>query len=430
MPVDNAPIVYEFHSDAPLGIPFAQIAPEDIHIYLNLDTKIGKDTCGQRCEHCWFVNYDDVYDMAFDMTEGPHIKNGLEALGYRVFPRYVDSFGYQGKFLSLFGSTNNREFRQESQSRATDTMESGDAWTSGRPLLGDGYVELLDLAKANGYGTISTTFHGLLDDDLRIVDGRGFPLKGVLRGSDLEKVVHRIHDYNERHAGAAPDDGTAPRKAFRVNITVTLGRHNTGRPTLERYARYFNALGVDTVRFNNYADHGGHHPELELSREEIARTFEDLKWLHDCVQLDFQLGVSGDFGDDGLEVLGIPSHVGWCRGGSHLFTVIPSAVVELSRGDGVRHEKIGDIVGCVNMFEPHFGPLVRTTDEEAGTVTYDLLFDHEAIDAFTADRMSGVYQNGCFARELARKLPPPRRVQAGRGRPVAATGEPDPCPTC
>ncbi|WP_281422750.1 hypothetical protein [Photorhabdus hainanensis] len=42
----NKPIIYDFHGDKPLSTPFTNIKPQDIHIYLDVDTYIGSKTCG------------------------------------------------------------------------------------------------------------------------------------------------------------------------------------------------------------------------------------------------------------------------------------------------------------------------------------------------------------------------------------------------
>ncbi|MCI0384274.1 radical SAM protein [Streptomyces sp. CNQ085] len=414
------PVSYDFHGDEPFTTPFRDIKPEDIHVYLDLDTKVGKNTCGQKCTHCWFVNYEKVYDKSFAMEEGPLILAGLRSHGYHVYPRYVDSFAYGGEFMRIYGPANNREFRQEDDHKPTETMEKGDAWTSGRPLLGDDYLELLDLARESGYGTISITYHGVIDEDLRVVDDGSYPIKGVFSGADTEKVLRRIDEYNERHRAGLLSDAE-PSDAFRVNIGVTIGRHNHGRESLERYARYFNGLGVDTVRFNSFSDHGGRHPGLQLSREETEQAYRDFKWLHENVELNFQLGVSEDFGTFGIRVMGFPGHVGWCRAGRQLFAVIPARETVLSESGGVRREKIGDIVGCVNTFEPHLGILVRTVSDGGRSTGYDLEFDHEGIEEFTARRLSGVYRDGCFARELSEELELVSRVPRRRRLPLVET---------
>lgn len=416
MPVQNAPIAYDFHGDQPFSVPFADIKPEDIHIYLDLDTKVGKNTCGQKCTHCWFVNYEKVYDRSFAMEEGPLIKAGLESQGFHVYPRYVDSFAYDGEFMRIYGPANNREFRQDADHTPTETMAKGDAWTSGRPLLADNWMELLDLARESGYGTVSITYHGVIDENLAVIDDGSYPIKGVFTGALTEEVLRRIGKYNEqwRASSGESDD------AFRVNIGVTVGRHNHGRQSLERYVHYFNKLGVDTVRFNNYAAHGGKHAELQMSHEEIAQAYLDLKELHETVDMAFQLGVSEDFGTFGIKVMGFPGHVGWCRAGRQLFAAIPTPEELLSEAEGERREKIGDIVGCVNTFEPHLGILVRTTaeGEEAG---YRVEFDHEEIEAFTAKRLSGHYKDGCFARELAEEQQLVSRVPERRRLPIVET---------
>ncbi|MEU2392501.1 radical SAM protein [Streptomyces sp. NPDC007369] len=417
MSVRNAPISYDFHGDEPFSTPFREIKPQDIHIYLDLDTKVGKNTCGQKCTHCWFVNYEKVYDKSFAMEEGPLILQGLRSRGYHVYPRYVDSFAYDGAFMQLYGTANNREFRQETDHIPTATMEKGDAWTSGRPLLADDHERLLDLAVEHGYGTVSITYHGLIGEDLTVTDHRNYPIKGVFSGAETEEVLRRIARYNEKHRAGTPAGDPAP-DAFRTNIGVTIGRHNHGRENLVRYARYFNKLGVDTVRFNNFTDHGGRHPELRLSREEIEQAYRDFKWLHENVQLDFQLGVSEDFGTFGIKAMGFPGHVGWCRAGRQLFAAIPAEESVLSETEEGRREKIGDIVGCVNTFEPHLGILVRTVSTDGEHADYEVQFDDQAIEEFTAKRLAGVYKDGCFATELSEELGLVSRVPQRRRLPL------------
>jgi len=396
MNIRNQAIAYDFHGDTPFTVPFRHIKPQDIHVYLDLDTKVGKRTCGQNCSHCWFVNYEKAHAKAFDQEEGKLIKDALEREGYRVFARYTDSFAYNGDFMRIYGPAHNRSFHQKLDHQPTDTMQKGDAWTSGRPLIGDNYVELLNLARASGYGTISITFHGLLDENLKLRGHQHYPLHGVFSGADTEKVVNRIHNYNAT-LGVEP-------KAFRVNIGITLGRHNNSRESLVRYAKYFNALGVDTVRFNNFTDHGRRHPELPMNRAEIEQVYRDIKWLHENLELKFQLAVSEDFGTYGVEVMGFPSHVGWCQAGRQLFTVIPTKESLVWDHGDERNEKIGDIVACVNIFEPYLGRLIRKVGP-GDKVDYELEFDHAAIDKFSNERATGVYKNGCFAKEMLEARP-------------------------
>lgn len=396
MAIKNFPIAYDFHGDRPFEEPFNQIPPEEIHVYLDIDTNTGKNTCGQNCNHCWFVNYQKVHKKSFDMKEGQRMQTALQRQGYKVFARYVDSFAHGGQFMETFGPAHNREFRHSEDHLPTKTMAKGDAWTSGRPLLGENYRQLLDIARDSGYGTISITFHGLLGEDLRLQDASLYPIKGVFPGSGVEKVVARIQSYNA--------DQT-PENRFRINIGITLGRHNSSRESLVRYAKYFNNLAVDTVRFNNFNDHAGRHPHLEIDDQGVIEVYRDLKWLHENVEMKFQMAVSEDFGTLGVEVMGFPEHVGWCRAGRQLFTVIPSDVNLLSEKNGVRTEKIGDIVACVNIFEPHLGTFVRETKVDTGATNYRLEFDATAIDEFSRKRATGVYKNGCFLRELLVEKP-------------------------
>jgi hypothetical protein len=387
----NQPIAYDFHGDIPFSTPFRKIDPENIHIYLDLDTKIGKQTCGQACTHCWFVNYEKVHNKQFNIDEGVVIKKSLEQIGYKVFARYVDSFAYNGDFMRLYGPVHNREFRQENGHVPTKTMHKGDAWTSGAPLLKDNYLEILDLAAESGYGTISMTFHGLFDENINFKPESEYPIKGVFHGQSLETVVQRIKHYNLNREA---------KDQLRVNIGITIGKHNHERESLIRYVHYFNHLGVDTVRFNNFTDHGGRHSDLPLLKEEVEALYKNIKWIHENLEMKFQLALSEDFGTFGIEVMGFPQHVGNCQAGRQLFTVIPSDEKLLKETKNEKVEKIGDIVGCVNIFEPYLGALLRITDFKNNDINYSLEFDYKAIDDFTELRLNGHFKNGCFAKEL------------------------------
>ncbi len=401
--INNLPIAYDYHGDIPFEVPFSNISPKDIHIYLDLDTYTGKNSCEQNCNHCWFVNYQKVHKKSFDIGEGLEIKKVLSKEGYKVFARYVDSFAMNGDFMRIHGPAHNREFRQEDDHKITDTMKKGDAWTSGRPLLKDNYIEMLDLAVASGYGTISITYHGLIDENLKIKNEILYPIRGVFSGANTEKVIARINEYNNLRKQTPirnQNELESPWEPLRVNIGLTIGKHNHKREDLIRYAQYFNKLGVNTLRFNNFTDHGGRHPHLPLSRHEVEQFYKDLKWLHENIELKFQLAVSEDFGSFGIEVMEFPKHVGWCRAGRQLFTVIPSETTTLCQLDHTTTEKIGDIVACVNIFEPHLGYLYRQTNHENGQVSYGLQFDHHKIDDFSRSRVDGTFQNGCFAKEM------------------------------
>jgi hypothetical protein len=405
MTTKNLPLSYDFHGDAPLDTPFRQIPNQDIHIYLDLDTKTGKDTCGQTCDHCWFNTYEKVNGKSFSPQEGKLVFDAISSKGFKVFPRYTDSFSYNGEFMRLFGTANNREFRQELDHKETKTMKGGDAWTSGLPLIRDNYIELLDVARDYGYKTISFTFHGLLDETLSFLGMNEYPIKGVFPGPKLVTVIQRIHAYNEAHRDSGHE--------FRMNVGLTVGRHNHKREMLLRYVRFFNALKVSTVRFNNYLAHGGRHPELVLSKAEIEQCYADMKWIHENEQLNFQLGMSEDFGTFGIEVMDFPSHVGMCQAGKQLFGIIPTEPRLLKREGDTVHEQIGEISACVNIFEPAFGELVRITKTSDNSVTYDLQFNHEEIDTFAKKRVDGHYKNGCFANEVLeekKKVSPPLLV--------------------
>lgn len=401
----NLPISYDFHGDIPLKTPFESIPAQDIHIYLDVDTYIGTKTCGQTCNHCWFVNYPKVQKKAFSQEDGLNIFTSLKRHGYNVFPRYTDSFAYDGELMKVYGSASARTYFEGTDAIPTETMEKGEAWTSGKPLLNDNAEELLDLARENGYGTITMTFHGLIRDDLTLEPSADYPIKGVFSGSDFEKAVATIKSYNERKAGIAGFTG------FRVGAGITVGTHNHTKAALLRYLKYFNAMGVSAVRFNRFFDHGYRHPALVLSEDQVRTFYADIKALHDTTQLNFQLGVSEDFGTSGIKAMNFPSHVGWCRAGKQLFAIIPTKETPAPMArDGEESVHIGDIVGCVNVFEPTLGAVYRHSRGAGQEPVYETVFFNEKIDAFAETRMNGTLKNGCFAREIVDMVDGKRQV--------------------
>ena len=160
---------------------------------------------------------------------------------------------------------------------------------------------------------------------------------------------------------------------------------------------------VATVRFNNFSNHGGLHTHLELSKQEVIDFYINIKDIHSKIKMSFQLAISEDFGTDGIKVMEFPDHVGWCRAGHQLFTVIPTEekpVFDVKSKEHIKTTKIGDIVACVNIFEPHCGELIRYTDTKSNNSTYKLQFNTQVIDRFNQSRLKGDYKNGCFAKEL------------------------------
>lgn len=392
---DNLPVSYDFHGDLPFSMQFNEIPRNEIHVYLDVDTFVGVKTCGQVCNHCWFVNYPKVQKKNFDPQEGVEIYKALSRQGFKVFPRYTDSFAYNGELMRLYGTANARTYYQGDDEEPTETMERGEAWTSGRPLLGENADELLDAAKDAGYGTITITYHGLIDAGLTVLDASTYPIDGVLFGSEFERVVGVIRKYNARFKGKGGFEG------FRISVGVTIGTHNNTLEMLKRYVFYFNAMEVSVVRFNKFFDHGNRHPHLVMSQDQARQAYRDLKWIHSSMQLDFQMGVSEDMGTFGIGVMEFPEHVGWCRAGRQLFAVIPTKVKPVAHpGAPAQAEHIGDIVGCVNLFEPVVGSLVRYTTSPDNSARYDLVFFDEEIEKLTRKRLDGTYKNGCFAREL------------------------------
>ncbi|WP_448203857.1 hypothetical protein [Azospirillum sp. sgz302134] len=344
--------------------------------------------------------------MALD--EGLAIKQGLEAAGYRIFPMISDSFANRGEFLRLFRNTHHRDFREGLSGTPTGTMERGHMWTSGAPLLDDDWRDLLELGVENGFGSVTLTFHGLLDADGCLLPHGAYPIGGVFPGERCEEVIQRLHAFNrDLAANAIPRLAALPEEARRpleINVSVTVGRHNHGRGALLRYAQYFNRLGVTTVRFNRFHDHGGRHPHLVLSEEEVVQAYRDFRWLHDHEPLSFQLAIDEDFGSLGIEVMEFPPHVGWCRAGRQLFAVVPDPP-ELAAEDAERRvEWIGSIGACVDAFHPLVGRLVRDTDKIRGAVSYRLDFRHDVIADLNRKRMDGTYRNGCYALEMETEM--------------------------
>ena len=389
---ENMEISYDYHGDIDFKEPFSSIKNEDIHFYLDVDTFVGKDTCGQNCNHCWFVNYQKVFAKSFGIHAGHDIYRKLSQQGFNIYPRYVDSFAHNGEFMDIYGPAHNREFRSGENKEETETMIKGDAWTSGKPLLQKNYTDLLDKAVRNGYGTVSITFHGIVDDvdKCLLYSHTDYPIKGVFPGEKCISVISRIQNYSNENVFNT---------VIRVNIGITIGTHNHSRENLIKYCQLFNKLGVETVRFNCFTDHGRRHPHLQLSQKQVRDFYENVRWIHDNLTLHFQLGVSEDFGTSGIDVLDLPAHVGWCRAGRQLFAIIPCEAT-ITYIEGEEHERIGQIVGCVNIFEPGFGSLTRIKKTNSDEYDYRVHFDVEAIESFTQDRLSGVYKNGCFAGEI------------------------------
>lgn len=396
--ITNEPISYDDHGDIPLGKPFREISPTDISIYLQLNTNVGKSTCQQTCGHCFYINQPEARGRAMDLVEGRRVMAELARRGYKIFPMISDSFANGGEFLMLFGNSHNRDYRQEADRRPTKTMERGEMWTSGAPLLGDDCERLLALGVASGFGSVTITFHGVLDEALTLMPHHAYPISGVFPGRDCERVVANVHKFN-----ASRGNGSG-RDLLEVNLGVTIGKHNHGRENLIRYVRYFDRLGVAVVRFNCYHDHGWRYPHLRLSRDEIAAVYRDLKWIHANIPFQFQLGLDEDFGTNGIEVMGFPAHTGICQAGRQLFAVVPDDVEILHEDGALRRERIGTMAGCVDAFKPIVGRLVREIDKSRGSVTYDLEFFHDVIEELTQKRLNGTYTDGCFAGEMLSEL--------------------------
>jgi hypothetical protein len=424
----NEPISYDDHGDISLDVPFSELRPENISIYLELNTRVGKSTCRQACAHCFFINQPEARNRSVDLGEGRKIMRDLSALGYSVFPMISDSFANGGEFLRLFGDSHNRDYRQDIDRKLTKTMLKGELWTSGAPLLDDDWRDLMCLAYENNFGSVTITFHGILDEELSLLPHEGYPIRGVFEGKECVRVINRIASFNadaqaggvERLRGLPPE----LMQPLQVNIGITIGRHNQGRRNLLRYVHFFNRLSVSVVRFNCFHDHGWLHPHLTLGPSEVAQFYRDLKWVHTNIPLNFQLGVDEDFGTSGIEVMGFPKHTGWCRAGRQLFAVVPDEPTVIEENEERQLEKTGSVAGCVDAFKPIVGRLVRATDKVTQSSAYHIEFFHTVIDELTRKRLSGVYSDGCFANEMleeGRRLQGQRPARNSRSLPVLST---------
>jgi len=382
----NSPLSYDYHGNLPLNTSFHEVKPSEIDLYLDLDTHTGKNTCGQNCRHCWFVNYEKVNSKSFGSQEGKAIFDSLQKQGFNVYPRYTDSFAYDGELMKIYGTSRNRSFKEQDKIIDTETMKKGEAWTSGRPLLSDNYEDQLDMAAKYNYGTIAITFHGLLDDKLDIQ--HEYPIKGVFHGLDTIKVIDRIQLYNSTHLD----------QKFRIAIGITIGKHNYYKQMLLKYVYFFNKLGIDSLRFNNFYDHGNNYPELVLSQEDVKDIYDNFAFLHKNVELGFQLGVSQDFGTSNIEALNYPKHVENCKAGLQLFAIIPNNQVR-SDPNGTA---IGTLVGCVNTFDPELGTLYRIANSDE--IDYRINFNYDSIKKLQQKRIEGIFKNGCFSKELSTEI--------------------------
>jgi hypothetical protein len=399
--VANEPISYDDHGDIPFNVPFTAIPPDAISIYLQLDTRVGRATCQQTCAHCFFINQPAARARSVDLAEGRRMMDGLASRGYRIFPMIADSFAGSGEFLEIFGNTHIRDYRQEADRRLTKTMRRGEMWSSGAPLLRDDWRALLQRGVDNGFGSVTMTFHGMLDEQLALAPHETYPIAGVFPGARCLDVIGRITRFNDELAQCGRVD-----ERLQVNIGITIGRHNHSRAMLRRYLECFNALTVDVVRFNCFHDHGQRHPHLTLTPAQVAAVYRDLKELHATIPLAFQIGIDEDFGTSGIEVMGFPAHTGYCRAGRQLFAAVPEPP-SILREDGVQKvERVGTVAACVDAFQPIVGYVLRQTDGTMG-VTYDIAFLVDVIDDLNAKRTNGTYQDGCYAGEMLAKSSAP-----------------------
>ena len=377
-------------------------------MYMEVDTRIGKSTCRQQCEHCFYIREEEARKRSIALPEAREVMLMLQAKGHPTYVMVADNFANNGEFLKIFGSKNNapqcHSTRQRTDRDIPKMMESGEAWTSGAPLLDDNYEELLYTALENGFGSLSFTFHGLIGSDLTLNPHDQYPIRGVFPAADGERVIERIHTFNEDLASSKTPhpnaDGVGPQR-MAINMTVTIGRHNQGLDNLLRYIRYAEKLNVTILRMNRFKSHSGKGrlPDLDMSAEEIAQFYRDMKWIHENVEMSNQLGLSEDFGVNGIEVMGFPEQTGWCRAGHQFFGIIGDTELTLSEDERYRRVRIGRVAGCVEIYKPYVGQVIRIIDKETGDLSYDVEFYPSVIKRLQEMRRDGTIVDGCWAPE-------------------------------
>jgi hypothetical protein len=403
----NRPILYDDHGTLSLTKDFSELSPKDITMYMEVDTRVGKATCRQTCEHCFYIREEEARKTHIELREAHAVMRMLQEKGHPTFVMIADNFAYDGEFLRVFGSSKAapqcHSTRQGEDRELPEMMASGEAWTSGAPLLDDNCNELLSLALENGFGSVAFTFHGLLRDDLTLKPAELYPIRGVFPGKDAERVMERIRRFNEDlEAGRipSPNHGVGPQR-ININMTVTVGRHNHGRANLLNYIRYAEKHGVSIIRMNRFKSHSGRGrlPALDMSPEDVARYYEDMKWLHDNVEMSITLGVSEDFGTSGIEVMGFPEHTGWCRAGHQFFGIIGDAEKVIADNDAETRIRVGRVAGCVEIYKPYVGQVIRIVDKSSGTKTYDVEFYPGVIARLQQMRQDKTIVDGCWAPE-------------------------------
>lgn len=391
----NSDIMYDFHGNIPLSIPFTKIKPQDIDLYFEIDTNIGSKTCEQTCKHCWYTNCDQVAHKSFDHNEAMVIYQALLEKGYNVFPRYTDGFAYNGEYMQKYKMANTRTYYSGVNPIPAKTMQNGELWSSGTPLLKGNAENLLDIARETGFKTITMTFHGLIDENLSLMEQKYYPIQGVSNSANYEKVISIIKNYNAKYKDKFDFSG------FHIGVGITIGKHNNFKEMLQRYLHYFNKFDISALRFNRFFNFGNSHPHLVISEEEVKQFYIDIKELHTNISLNYQLGISCDFGTSGIEAVDFPSHASWCRAGRQFFAIYPTANNIIFTENDFKYERIGDLVACVNIFSPISGALYRKTSiSNKATITYELKFFVDVIDKLLNDRVNGIFKNGCYARDI------------------------------
>ena len=274
------PILFDDHTDL-----------SKIELQYIVDARVGKKTCMAMCEFCW-MNRPSTANFVQEPEEALTIINGLKKNGYKVIPLVSDSFAENGKYLktSLF--------------RNNDDWYLGQAaWTSGRPLIKGDSEKLLSMCVDNKIHTIIMTSHGTEDKER--------PFKGLTQPGVVREAVRLVQDFSERHQWA-----------FRIILTFTISQRNRSKEHIWRYFDYCEELGVDVIRFNQFADVKGGYEGDRLSKEDVIETYKTLKETYTAHPSTVQMSVSEDFGSWGVEVMEFPEQVGHCVAGEHLFGVV------------------------------------------------------------------------------------------------------------
>lgn len=328
------------------------INPSNVNLPFFVGGVPGKNTCKARCEYC-FIPFTSRGHEPHDLSnldekielERAQIED-LQVQGFNVTVMIPDTFAWNGKYLESGILNRNKLYDQD------ELLDVGICWTSGLPLLKGDPDRLLSLAYQNDLRIVSTTSHGIQDEEI--------PIRGTVPPSTVRLFVKLMHEYNKNN----------PEKSFKLSLSFPIGTHNLSR--LEDYIVYAAFLGADYIRFNRLIDlsSDNHFSHLMLTPEGNREFFLKIKEIEsrDFSQLynqaslevmaykvvskpniDIAIMVSTDFGFEGEELLSLSEPINRCSGGTNLFAVF-----------------FNQLYPCNELFEFSVGKLLIKRKEQIG----------------------------------------------------------------